>query len=224
MATEPERYLRKARESLASAQADVRAKRYNSAANRAYYAAFQAAVAALIDNDVRPGENWEHEFVASQFSGKLIWRRKLIKAEFRNVLERLFEVRVDADYRPDPVSVQRSERAVATARAFLEEVENKLTARRIEEPAAIYGDATIPKLDKPEDYVDLVKRRILETYPGMEFETYQRGPRQFTLKVFGDLEDMWDVQDVLGYLKADILEQHAVWIVLLPRRRHPEDN
>lgn len=224
MATEPERYLRKARESLASAQADIRGKRYNSAANRAYYAAFQAAVAALITYDIRGAENWEHEFVAKQFSGKLVWRRKIIKAEFRHVLERLFEVRVLADYRPDPVSVKRSERAVATAKAFLEEVEDKLTTRRIEEPAAIYGDATIPRLAKPEDYVELVKQKILETYPEMEFETHQRGPKQFTLKVFGDLEDMWDVQDVLGYLKADILVQHDVWIVLSPRRRHTDDN
>ncbi|MEO8457072.1 MAG: HEPN domain-containing protein [Chloroflexota bacterium] len=79
MATEHERYLRKARESLASAQADVRARRSNSAANRAYYAAFQAAVAALIQHDIRPTGNWEHEFVANRFSGKLVWRMNIIK-------------------------------------------------------------------------------------------------------------------------------------------------
>lgn len=224
MATEPERYLRKGRESLASAQADVRAKRYNSAANRAYYAAFQAAVAALITNDIHATENWEHQFVASQFSGKLIKRRKLISPGLRDVLEKLFDIRVDADYRPDPVSAKRTGRAAETAQRFLFEVEAKLTTKRIEEPTATYGGTSIPKLKKPEDYVELVKNRILETYPDMEFETYKRGPRQFTLKVYGDLEDMWDVQDTLGYLKADILTERDVWIVLSPRRRNPDDD
>ena len=44
--TEAERYLAKASESLASARADNRARRYNAAANRAHYAAFQDAGAA----------------------------------------------------------------------------------------------------------------------------------------------------------------------------------
>lgn len=103
MATEAERYLRKAQESLASAKADVRARRYNSAANRAYYACFQAAVAALIHADVRPAAragrqpDWDHKFVSSQFAGKLIWRRKLYPAEFRSALITLFELRLVAD-------------------------------------------------------------------------------------------------------------------------------
>lgn len=224
MATERERYLRKARESLASAQADLRGKRYNSAANRAYYAAFQAAVATLIFYDIRPAENWEHQFVASQFSGKLIRRRKLLKSELAGVLVTLFDVRIDADYRPDPVSAKRAERAVGTARRFLKEIESKLTSGRLEEPTEIYGEATIPARAKPEDYVDLVKEKILEVYPDMDFETYQRNPTDFTLKVFGNLEDMWDVQDVLGALQSDILVQHDVWVHLSPRRRQAVDN
>lgn len=209
---------------MASAQADVRGKRYNSAANRAYYAAFQAAVAALITYDIRPAENWEHEFVASQFSGKLIKRRKLIGPGLRDVLEKLFDIRVDGDYRPDPVSATRAGRAVDAAQRFLSEVEAKLTTKRIGEPTENYEGNSIPKLKRPEDYVELVKDRILETYPDMEFETYKRGPRQFTLKVYGDLEDMWDVQDTLGYLKADILTERDVWIVLSPRQRSPDND
>ncbi len=225
MATEPERYLRKARESLASAQADVRAKRYNSAANRAYYAAFQAAVAALISYSVKPeGRNWEHRYVNSQFSGKLIWRRELFKSGMAEVLDKLFDVRINADYKPDPVSAKHEERSVRVAREFVEEIEGKLTSGRLKEPTAIYGEATIPARENPEDYVELVKEKILETYPDMKFETYRRGPRDFTLEVVGDLEDMWDVQDVLGALKADILVQHDVWIVLSPRRLNADNN
>ena len=72
-------YLTKARESLTSAEADHTAGRYNSCANRAYYACLQAAVAALLAEGLRPlsprGE-WSHEFVQSQCNGLLIGRRK----------------------------------------------------------------------------------------------------------------------------------------------------
>jgi uncharacterized protein (UPF0332 family) len=224
LATEPERYLRKARESLASAQADVRGKRYNSAANRAYYASFQAAVAALISQDIRPERNWEHHFVAGQFSGKLIWRRKVFSAEFKDTLSELFDVRIDADYGPDPVSATKSERSVRTAERFLKGVEDTLAGKALKEPTAIYGEATIPARKKPVDYVDLIENKILETYPDLDFEIIKLKPREFTLRIFGDLEDMWDVQDAAGGLQSDILVQHDVWIHLSPKRRHPEDD
>jgi HEPN domain len=47
-------YLTKAAESLTSAQIDFAAARYNSCANRAYYACFQGAVAALLAAGIRP--------------------------------------------------------------------------------------------------------------------------------------------------------------------------
>ena len=64
-------YLTKAVESLASAQVDYAAARYNSCANRVYYACFQAAVAALLAVGTRPANprgEWSHEFVQSQFN------------------------------------------------------------------------------------------------------------------------------------------------------------
>ena len=224
LATEPERYLHKARESLASAQAGVRDKRRNSAANRAYYAAFQAAVAALIAFDIRPKENWEHNFVASQFSGKLIWRRKAFSTELKSTLARLFDVRIDADYGSDPVSATKSERCVRIAETFVTAVEDTLSGKAIKEPTAIYGEATIPRRKRAVDYVGVIKHKILETYPDLDFQIIKRGPREFTLRILGDLEDMWDVQDAAGDLQSDILVQHDVWIHLSPKRRHPEDN
>jgi uncharacterized protein (UPF0332 family) len=56
-------YLIKAVESLTSAQIDYMAARYNSCANRAYYACFQAAVAALLAAGIRPASprgEWSH--------------------------------------------------------------------------------------------------------------------------------------------------------------------
>lgn len=46
-------YLAKAQESLACAESEFAAGRYNTAARNLYYALFQAAVAALLREDIR---------------------------------------------------------------------------------------------------------------------------------------------------------------------------
>lgn len=104
MAGGPERYLAKAQECLASAGADFAAGRYNSVANRAYYASFQAAVAILLASGLRPRDgSWQHRFVQSQFSGKLVMRRKGIPAVFTGTLALLLEARVVADYQEQAI-------------------------------------------------------------------------------------------------------------------------
>ena len=121
------RYMAKSRESLASANADLETGRYNSAANRAYYAAFQAAVALLIENGVRPhGGSWEHKFVMGEFSGTLVRRRKIIPSQHRGVLERLLESRVRADYRAESISRSDARRLVREAMALSREAERAL--------------------------------------------------------------------------------------------------
>ncbi|MEO8457071.1 MAG: hypothetical protein ABI559_04595 [Chloroflexota bacterium] len=131
---------------------------------------------------------------------------------------------MDADYTPDPVSAKRVERAVAIATRFLTEVETIVATIRVKESEAIYGDATLPRLAKPEDYVELVRQRILATYPDTEFQIDKRSAKRFTLIAYTDLEDKWDIQDAMGDLRGDIHVQHGVWIVLSPRLRHPEDD
>jgi len=119
---EAEAFLRKARESLASAEADQRAGRFNSAANRAYYGAFQAAIAALIAHGIlRRGRYWEHRFVMSEFSGTLVARRKAVSPKLGGKLELLMTTRLVADYNPDGVSRRAAERSVREARSFLRE-------------------------------------------------------------------------------------------------------
>ena len=59
-------YLAKATESLLTAESEFANGRYNNAANRAYYACFQAALAALMRAGIRtpsPSGQWSHEFV-----------------------------------------------------------------------------------------------------------------------------------------------------------------
>ena len=123
MQAESRLFLAKARESLASAEADLRAARYNSAANRAYYAAFQAAVAALIEQGVGPrGASWDHKFVISEFSGKLVKRRKLLSTRYSRVLNSLFTTRLFADYRADGIGRGTARRSVGETRSLVIEL------------------------------------------------------------------------------------------------------
>jgi uncharacterized protein (UPF0332 family) len=116
-------FLSKARESLASAEADLKGGRFNSAANRAYYATFQAAVAALIEQGVAPrGASWDHKFVISEFSGKLVRRRKLMAAQFVGVLDSLLTARLRADYRANSIRTKTARRSTKEARGFVTEL------------------------------------------------------------------------------------------------------
>ena len=123
MTPEAEAFLRKARESLVSAETDLEAERLNSATNRAYYAAFQSAVAALIEHGIRPrGASWDHKYVISQFSGKLVRRRKAVPASYQGVLDSLFTTRLFADYRSGSIGRKTARRSVAEARRLVGEL------------------------------------------------------------------------------------------------------
>jgi uncharacterized protein (UPF0332 family) len=116
-------YLTKAWESLRGAESEFGNGRYDNAANRSYYACFQAAIAALLRAGIRPrGDQWSHAFVPAQFDGQLINRRKLYATELRTVLARTYALRQKADY--DDIAVRRAEadRSVRQARAFVEAI------------------------------------------------------------------------------------------------------
>ena len=119
-------YLTKARESLTSAEVDYAAARHNSCANRAYYACFQAAVAAPLAEGLRPANprwEWSHEFLQSQFNGLLIGRRKRCPVTLRRSLCDTIEVREKADYTPAAVSARVAERVLRAAQSFAHAIE-----------------------------------------------------------------------------------------------------
>lgn len=92
-------YWHKAIESLAGAESELVQERFNNAANRAYYAAFQAAIAALLRNGIRgKDETWPHRFVQAEFVGKLVNRRHRYPARLRDTLAELQRLRHRADY------------------------------------------------------------------------------------------------------------------------------
>ena len=112
-------YLTKAEESLRTAESEFANGRYNSCANRCYYACFQAAIAGLLAEGIRARGQWSHEFVQGQFVGVLINQRHLYDTQLRRVLADNQHVREKADYRPEVVNVTQASRALRRTRTFV---------------------------------------------------------------------------------------------------------
>ena len=119
-------YLAKAAESLLTAESEFASGRYNSCANRCYYACFQAAIAAMIMEGFRgPGGRWPHTFVHSVFSGQLVNRRHLYPAQLRSTLDDLQVLRNRADYTIDVITHTEASRGLRRCREFVTSVQQK---------------------------------------------------------------------------------------------------
>lgn len=121
---ERDQHLLKARDNLVCAEAELAAGRYNTCASRAYYAAFHAAIAALLAAGERPiGAQWGHEYVESRFGGMLVYRRKLYGPELRDTLGDLAATRRLADYAARSVDRRQAAVAIEKARSLVTAVE-----------------------------------------------------------------------------------------------------
>jgi uncharacterized protein (UPF0332 family) len=118
-------YLAKAAESLQTAESEFANGRYNSCANRCYYACFQAAIAALLAESICARGQWSHEFVQGQFVGVLINQRHLYETQLRRVLADNQNVREKADYRPELVNATQANRALRRTRTFVAAVRQR---------------------------------------------------------------------------------------------------
>jgi uncharacterized protein (UPF0332 family) len=128
----PDEFLEKAEESFAGAESEYVNTRYNNCANRCYYAAFQAAIAALARAGLRPpgaSDQWGHDFLQAQFIRQLINRRKVYPADLRNTLEQNYRLRETADYRRDHVTEVRAARAIRRTEVFLEAIRREGASR-----------------------------------------------------------------------------------------------
>jgi uncharacterized protein (UPF0332 family) len=214
------RYLRKARESLASAEADASAKRYNSAANRSYYAAFQAAVAALIHTGIRPDNNqWQHRFVNSQFSGRLIGRWKLLENDLPAMLDDLFRIRVVADYESSDVSRPDGLRSVRNARQVVDEVDRLMKLHTPCEASAEYDTQVAeeqPLLQRAASRVAEIRSVVLVRHPEAHFDVSRLGPKDHRLNVYIKDSSFGGLSRTLGSISTDILLSDDLWIVVIP--------
>jgi uncharacterized protein (UPF0332 family) len=225
--TEAERYLAKAREALASCAADLAAGRYNSAANRAYYAAFQATIAALASIGIEArGGDWSHRFVMQHFSVTLIRSRKVLPSRYRRRLDDVFAARLEADYTADPVAPRLAGAGATSARAIVDAAERVLRSRELREPAMEYGQKKT--LDE-ESYrqtararIQEIEETILSRFPDSTFEVHERTPKDYRMVVRGGFEDLLDIQDVLDGRTSDILVDDDIWIVVLAESNRQE--
>jgi hypothetical protein len=121
--SEPAAYLAKARQNLEAADLALSAGLFDAAGSRAYYAAFQAAVAALWVEGIHPqhdaNRTLSHLAVQGEWAGRLVYRRKLYPADLRGTLQWLYDVRIDSDYRAQPVTERVARRAVFRARQIV---------------------------------------------------------------------------------------------------------
>ena len=111
-------YVAKATESLLTAESEFVHGRYNSCANRCYYACFQAAIAALLREGIRPRGQWSHAFVQAQLVGVLINQRQRYDPQLRRVLADNQSLRDLADYRAELVTATQARRALRRSRLF----------------------------------------------------------------------------------------------------------
>jgi len=116
-----ESFINRAKENLADAEAALEAGRYNASANRAYYAAFHAAIEALrfFGYDV----TIDHRRVQADFSQYLVHRRKIFATAFKSYLTDLMLVRFDADYKRE-VSRKEASAQLKKAHEFVTTILN----------------------------------------------------------------------------------------------------
>jgi uncharacterized protein (UPF0332 family) len=121
-------YLWKAFASLSGAELELANDYFNNAVNRAYYACYQAAVAALVAEGISPElENfWPHDVVHAQFAELLVDARGCYPRPLRTTLKVIFDERLKADYEPDVIGRATAIEAVSRARQFVQAVADRV--------------------------------------------------------------------------------------------------
>lgn len=99
----------------------VRQRPLQQRRNRAYYAAYHAAIVALIRAG-RDRPRWLHDEVQALLAGQLIARRKPYPGDMARTLNDLATVRIRGDYRLDLVSRSDTVAAVSSAERFTRRV------------------------------------------------------------------------------------------------------
>jgi uncharacterized protein (UPF0332 family) len=108
----------KAEESLKAAELCYAQGCYNSSANRAYYAMFQAAQVALETSGFMQPE-WSHAGLHATFANELTRRRKQFAPGLARDLTIVQELRHTAGYRNHHLSARQATRALNKAREFM---------------------------------------------------------------------------------------------------------
>ena len=115
--------IEKAQESLRAAELCYTEKLYNSTANRAYYAMFQAAIVALERAGIRPkGEQWSHEQLRATFATELTHNRKIYPRHFVTYFADALFTRNQADYKAANLSERQARQLLRWAKEVVQMV------------------------------------------------------------------------------------------------------
>jgi uncharacterized protein (UPF0332 family) len=126
----PELLERAARATI-SAQLLLDANDPNGACNRAYYAMFDAARAALQSavGDPQPERIKTHTGLISEFSVRLV-KSGFVSTELGRSLSKVADIRLIADYSDEEVPRDKAAWAIEQASAFVEAMRGLIAARR----------------------------------------------------------------------------------------------
>lgn len=117
----PDEYLAKGARALASAKLLMADGDFEGACNRAYYAMFDAAHAALLrlEKSINPAEIKTHRGLIAAF-GKHLVKPGLLAAELGRSLNQVEQARLLADYTGEEVDAERARWAIEQAGLFVE--------------------------------------------------------------------------------------------------------
>ncbi|NUO79898.1 HEPN domain-containing protein [candidate division KSB1 bacterium] len=119
-------FLGKAKANLAVAQYSLANGFFDVSASRAYYAAFQAAIAALAHHGIKNTKN-AHKWVQATFNTELIKRRKIFSSKLRSYLLDMLSVRNDADYSQDALSKKEASQQLIKAEEMVAAITQELS-------------------------------------------------------------------------------------------------
>ncbi len=112
-------FANKAPQNLAVAEWCFENGHYDACCNRAYYAMFQAALAALAQDNIHPPDELvSHSWVHGNFATHFCNRRKIFP-RFREYLPNAQFIRNRADYRPDSVTYKQAQQQLEKCKAFV---------------------------------------------------------------------------------------------------------
>lgn len=124
----PDKYMAKASHAAISARILLVAGENEGACNRAYYAMFNAAHAALLWSGahVNPGETKKHNILIAAF-GKHLVLTGLLPSDHGKALNKAENIRILADYTGEDIEPEKAAEIVEQAGLFVAAVENKFT-------------------------------------------------------------------------------------------------
>lgn len=208
--------------SLDGASGELVNGRRDNCASRAYFACFQAAVAALIRFGIYvadPRPVLGHDATQALFTRELIQRRKVFPAELRRTLPELIGMRHAADYWATGVSEREAGQGLARARTFVER------RGRQTEGAALSTEYRIDKLEEAvRRHVEDIQKVILGAFPTADFVVYEGDdPKGVYLAVISDVADGFGVLELVSDRLADLLVDEGIAVHVVPVHRTAPD-